>query len=73
MPIKSRMNVIMGQMESEHPENLEKLLNLTLFTLSIYKYYSINTKLGENVYDHKISDEYDYGSNRTRTVWVICP
>ena len=23
--------------------------------------------------DHKISDEFDYGSNRTRTVWVICP
>ena len=34
---------------------------------SIYKYQPISTKLGQNVYDHKISDEFDYGSNRTRT------
>ena len=40
---------------------------------SIYKYWPISTKLGQNVYDHKISDEFDYGSNRTRTVQVICP
>ena len=37
MNIKSQMSSIMGQIESEHPElftlNLEKLLNLTLFTL----------------------------------------
>ena len=37
MPIRSRMSFIMGQMEPEHLElfalNLEKLLNLTLFTL----------------------------------------
>ena len=40
---------------------------------SIYKYWPVNTKLGQNVFDHKISDEFDYGSNPTRTVWVICP
>ena len=40
---------------------------------SIYKYWPINTKLGENICDHKISDEFDYGCNRTRTVWVTCP
>ena len=39
---------------------------------SIYKYQSISTKLGQHVYDHKISDEFDYGSNRTRTSGVIC-
>ena len=39
----------------------------------IYKYWPISTKLGQNVCDHKISDEFDYGSNRTRTVRVICP
>ena len=37
IPIKSQMSLIMGQIESEHPElfalELEKLLNLTLFTL----------------------------------------
>ena len=40
---------------------------------SVYKYWPINTKLGQNVYDHKTPDELDYGSNRTRTLWVICP
>ena len=37
MPIRSRMSSIMGQIDPEHPElfdlNLEKLLNMTLFTL----------------------------------------
>ena len=40
---------------------------------SIYKYWPVSTKLGQNVYDHKISDELYNGTNRTRTVWVICP
>ena len=40
---------------------------------SIYKYWPISIKLGQNVYDHKISDEFDYGSNLTRTLWVIYP
>ena len=39
---------------------------------SIYKYWPISTKLGQNVYDYKILDEFDYGCNRTRTVQVIC-
>ena len=39
----------------------------------IYKYWPISTKLGRNVCDHKVPDEFEYGSNRTRTVWVICP
>ena len=40
---------------------------------SIYKYWPINTKLGQNICDYKTSYEFDYGSNRTRTDWVICP
>ena len=40
---------------------------------SIYKYQSISTKLGQNIYDYKISDEFSFGSNRTRTTGVICP
>ena len=39
---------------------------LCLFS-SIYKYKPISTKLGHNVYEHKISDEFDYGS-----VSVVC-
>ena len=33
----------------------------------------LNTKLSQNVFNHKILDEFDYEFNRTRTVWVICP
>ena len=33
----------------------------------------MSTKLGQNVFDHKISDEFDYGSDQTRTVRVSCP
>ena len=74
MPIKSRMSLNIGQIESEHPElfalEFWKIANLTVYTpaSSIYKYWPINTKLGQNVYVHKISDEFDSGSNWTRTV-----
>ena len=40
---------------------------------SIYKYWPISTKLGQNVCGLKTPNECDYGSNRTRTLWVICP
>ena len=33
----------------------------------------MSTKLGQSVYDHKISDEFDYGTNQTRTVQAVCP
>ena len=44
-----------------------------LVNTSIYKYWPISTKLGQNVYDHKILDEFDYWFNWTRTVRVSCP
>ena len=40
---------------------------------SIYKYKPISTKLVHTVYEHKISDEFDYGSSHTSSVSVICP
>ena len=43
---------------------------MILFTL-IYKYQPISTKLGQNIYDHKISDELYYGCNQTRTLRVV--
>ena len=59
----------------EHMElfalELEKLLFFTLF--NIYRYQPISTKLGRNICDHKISDEFDYGFNWTRTSGVIYP
>ena len=53
----------------------ENLPYLTVYTLasSICKYGPISTKLGHNVYAHKVSDEFDHGSNRTRTSGVTCP
>ena len=71
------MNSIIGQIESENWELLAlefgKIAESDCLHSSIYKYWPISTKLGQNVYDHKISDELDYGSNWTRPVRVIYP
>ena len=70
------MSSIMGQIESEHLElfalEFGKIAESDCLQSSIYKYWPINTKPGQNVCDHKISNEFDYGSNRIKTVWVIC-
>ena len=79
IPIKSRMSWIMEQIELEHPELLALELGkiaksdfvYTLASTNIYIF--ISTKLSQDVCDHKILDEFDYGFNQTRTVWVICP
>ena len=54
---------------------LELLKNAAFDCLlsNIYKYKQISSKLGHNEYEHKISDEFEYGSNYTRSVSVICP
>ena len=53
------MKLIMGLIRPKQPElfalDLRKLLYFTLFTL--YKYQPISTKLGQNIYDRKISGE----------------
>ena len=56
------------------PEQLEYLpmdsknfkISLSLHC-SIYKYQPISSKLVRNICDFKISDEFDYGCNQTRT------
>ena len=73
MPIKSHMSLILGQIESEHPElfTLEfgKIAESDfVYTLASTNIKKINTKLGQNVCDHKTLDEFNYGSNRNRTV-----
>ena len=40
---------------------------------SIYKCRPIITKHGQNIYDNKILDECDFGSNPTVTSGLICP
>ena len=72
MPIKSLMSSNMGQIDSEHPElfalEFGKIAESRLsLHFSINKYRPNNTKLGQNVCDHKVSDKFDYGSNWTRT------
>ena len=52
---------------------LGKIAAFDFFYSSIYKYKLISTKLVHNVYEHKISDEFDYGSSHTRSVSIICP
>ena len=77
MTIRSRMSLIMGVIGPGHLElfvlELKQLLYLTLLHCSINKYQTITSKLGQNIYDSKISDKFDHGYNQTRTVEVICP
>ena len=67
----------MGRIESEHPQlfalEFGKIAEYDCLHSIIYKYQPISTKLGQNVRDYKISDEFDYESNWIRTVRVICP
>ena len=73
MPIKSRMSSILGQIELEHPELFALEFGIIAesdfgYTLASTNIEKINTKLDQNVCDHKTLDEFNYGSNRTRTV-----
>ena len=51
----------------------EKFLYSLCLHCSIYKYQPISYKLGQDIFVSKISDEFDYGCNQTRTTGVICP
>ena len=73
MPIKSRVSSILRQIESEHPKlfalEFGKIAESDfVYTQASTNIEKINTKLGQNVCDHKTLDEFNYGSNRTRTV-----
>ena len=73
MPIKSWMSSILGQIESEHLElfalEFGKIAESDfVYTLASTNIEKINTKLDQNVCDHKTLDEFNYESNRTRTV-----
>ena len=73
MPMRAHMSLIMGQIEPERPElfalEFGKIAESNfVYTLASTNINPVSTKLGENVYEHKISDEFDYGSNRTKTV-----
>ena len=71
MPMRAWMSLIMDQIEPEQPELFA--LEFGKIGDSDFVYTLISTKLVQNVYDHKILDELDYGCSRTRTVQVIWP
>ena len=73
MPIKSRMSLILRQIKSEYPElfalEFGKIAESDfVYTLASTNIEKINTKLGQDVCDHKTLYEFNYGSNWTRTV-----
>ena len=77
MPIRSRRSLIMGQIEPEHPELFD--LEFGKIAGSDFVYTLASTNINQSAPNLikmyviiKISDEFDYGSNRTRTVPVIC-
>ena len=64
------MSSIMKQIKPEHPE----LFAPEFRKIAEYDFvYTLGTKLGQNVCDHKILDEFDYGFNWSRNDGVICP
>ena len=67
MLIKSRMSSILGQIQSEHPKlfalEFGKIAESDfVYTLASTNIEKINTKLSQNVCDHKTLDEFNYGS-----------
>ena len=68
------MSLIMGQIEPEHPELFAREFGKMAESDFVYTLASTNFNqsapnlLKMYTCDHKISDEFDYGSNRTRTV-----
>ena len=72
------MSSIMGPIGLEQLELFAlELLKIAAFdfvySLTSTNIKPISTKLGHNEYEHKISDEFDYGSIDTGSVIVICP
>ena len=72
MTIRSQVSSIIGLIRPERSELFALELRNCYISLclhsSIYKYQPFSTKLGQNIYDYRISDEFDYGSNQTRTI-----
>ena len=63
------MGLIMGQFESENRELFA--LEFGNIAESDFFLHSSIYKVGQNLYNHKITDEFDYGCNQTRTLRVI--
>ena len=75
--MSSHVNCIMGEIGPEQLElfalEFENCYISLCLHFSIYKYQPISSKVGQNIYDSKISYGFDEGCNRNRTSGVICP
>ena len=76
--IRSRMSSIVDLIGADLSElfalEFSKIAEFDFFLHpSIYKCRPMSTKHGHNIYDNKILDEFDYGSNPTIASGVICP
>ena len=78
--MRARMSSIMGLIDPKHSELFA--LEFGKIAKSDFVYNLASTNIDQSapnlvkmlfVCDHNISDEFDYGSNRTRNVQVICP
>ena len=70
---KFPLNTLNLTRDGPSSETVHPSVHIFVVDTSIYKYYPVSTKLGQNVYDHKISDDFDYGYNWTKAVGVMCP
>ena len=73
MPKRSWMSSIMGQIKPEHPElfalEFRKIAESDfVYTLASTNINQSAPNLVKTYNDHKISDEFDYGFNQTKTV-----
>ena len=73
MPTRSRMSLIMGQIEPENPDLFAlEFGKIAEYDCLLSYHLQISTNQHQTyVHDHKISDEFDYGTNRTETVRVV--
>ena len=72
--MRARMSSIMGQIEPQHLELFA--LEFGKIAKSEFVCTLVSTNINQStpnlVKMYKISNEFDYGSNQTRTVRVVC-
>ena len=71
--MRSIMDLIRPELSKLFALELENLLFLTVCTLASANIDQFGIKLGHNISAQKVSDEFDYGTDQTRTLGVICP
>ena len=77
MPIRSQISWIVGQIKPEYPDLFALEFGKIAESDLVYTLASTNINQSSpdlvEICDHKISDEFDYGFNRTRSVLSYLP